>query len=210
MSERLPDSYFAEQYAHSEDPWSLADRWYDRRKYAITVAMLPLPRYRHAFEPGCSVGVLSELLAERCDEVTATDVAPEALAAARRRLDGAGLLGRVHLRELSLDDEWPSRTVDLVVLSEVAYYLGATTLRRVLDRECARLDTGTAVVAAHWRHPVADYPLTGDQADEAIAATEGMHRVARYRDDDVVISVLSKGESQSVAQREGVPGAAAC
>ena len=49
-----------------------------------------------------------------------------------------------------------------MVLSEVAYYLSEATLRRVLDRECARLAPGATVVAAHWRHAVADYPLSGD------------------------------------------------
>ena len=62
-------------YARVAGSVGTADRWYERRKYAITMAMLPLPRYRHAYEPGCSVGVLTELLAARCDHVTATDVA---------------------------------------------------------------------------------------------------------------------------------------
>ena len=49
-------------------------------KYAITMAMLPHPSYRHAFELGCSVGVLTEPLAARCDHVTSTDIAEAALA----------------------------------------------------------------------------------------------------------------------------------
>lgn len=36
-------------------------------------------RYRHAFEPGCSIGMLTERLTERCEVVTATDVALAAL-----------------------------------------------------------------------------------------------------------------------------------
>ena len=91
---RVPDEYFDAMYARSADPWQLADRWYERRKYAITMAMLPLPRYRHAYEPGCSVGVLTELLAARCDHVTATDVAEAALAATAERLDALGVRHR--------------------------------------------------------------------------------------------------------------------
>ena len=72
----MPDNYFDRMYAQAADPWQLADRWYEQRKYAITMALLPYPRYRHAFEPGCSVGVLTEKLAGRCDHVTATDIAP--------------------------------------------------------------------------------------------------------------------------------------
>jgi predicted TPR repeat methyltransferase len=207
VSGRLPDAYFADLYAQSADPWALADRWYDRRKYAITVAMLPEPTYRHAFEPGCSVGVLTELLADRCERVTAVDVVPQALAATAERLDLAGVQN-VALNRRSLDDTWPAGAFDLVVLSEVAYYLSAATLRLVLDRECGQLADGATVIASHWRHSVDDYPLTGDEADAVIAETSGLHRVASYVDDDVVISVFTKGAVVSVASRTRVPGAA--
>jgi SAM-dependent methyltransferase len=191
-------------YAASCDPWQLADRWYEARKYSITMALLPDPRYRHAFEPGCSVGVLTARLVERCDHVTSCDVAQGALDATRARL---GERPDLTLRRLSLDAGWPTDGVDLVVLSEVAYYLSGKTLRRVLDRECARLATGTTVVAAHWRHHVADYPLSGDEANEIIGATDDLNRLARYLDDDVVIDVLGKGIATSVAVRGEVPGA---
>jgi 2-polyprenyl-3-methyl-5-hydroxy-6-metoxy-1,4-benzoquinol methylase len=203
----LPDGYFTDMYAEAADPWRLAERWYERRKYAITVAMLPLPRYRHAFEPGCSIGVLTELLMGWCEHVTATDVAQAALDSAAARLERASLRHRVTLRRMSIDSEWPAEDFDLVVLSEVAYYLSAPTLRAVLDRECARLAPGTTIVASHWRHHVADYPLTGDEANAVIAETDELHQTARYSDDDVVITVFGKGSAQSVAARCGVPGA---
>ena len=59
---RLPDDYFDELYAQAGDPWDLATRWYEQRKYAITLALLPRQHYAHAFEPGCSIGVLTALL----------------------------------------------------------------------------------------------------------------------------------------------------
>ena len=123
-------------YASSADPWQLQARWYERRKYAITLAVLPFARYRHAFEPGCSVGVLTEMLTHRCDHVTSTDVATAALDATQQRLVHAGRRDRVTLLRRSIDEPWPPGHFDLVVLSEVAYYLDAATLRAVLDREC--------------------------------------------------------------------------
>jgi trans-aconitate methyltransferase len=203
--ERLPDRYFNDVYASARDPWKLADRWYEKRKYAITMAMLPHQRYRHAFEPGCSIGVLTEQLVDRCDHVTACDVAQAALDAAGERAAGRRNLT---LCRASIDADWPRLDFDLVVLSEVAYYLSEATLRRVLDRECALLADGATVVAAHWRHPVSDYPLTGDRANAMIVATAGMSAVAHYRDDDVVIDVLQKGQADSVARKTGVPGSA--
>lgn len=206
MTDRLPDAYFADVYATTSDPWRLAKRWYEQRKYAITMAMLPKPRYRSAFEPGCSVGVLTELLAARCDALLATDVAQAALDTARTRLEQSGATGAVEFERRSLDAPWPDG-VDLVVVSEVAYYLAAGTLRAVLDRECPRLAPGTTILAAHWRHHVADYPMTGDEAHDVIAATPDLHRLARYRDDDVAVEVFTVGEAASVATETGVPGA---
>ena len=207
MTGRLPDGYFDDMYAASGDPWRLGERWYDRRKYAITMAMLPRPRYRHAYEPGCSVGVLTEMLRERCDRVTATDVAAAALDSAHRRLADSGGLDGVTLLQSSLDTPWPGPDVDLVVLSEVGYYLEAPLLSSVLARECPRLGRGATVIAAHWRHRVEDYPLTGDEADAIVARTPGLHRQARYLDDDVVLGLFSVGAVPSVARDTDVPGA---
>jgi SAM-dependent methyltransferase len=205
VSTRLPDTYFDQLYAAADDPWALATRWYERRKYAVTMALLPDRRYRHAFEPGCSIGMLTELLAQRCDHVTAVDIADAALAAADARLRAGGCRDRVTLARSSLDTPWPPMCFDLVVLSEVAYYLDAGLLAEVLCRECGHRPELT-VVAAHWRHEVAEYPLTGDAANDIIAATPGLTSLGRYRDTDVVIEVFG-ARAASVAAREGLPGA---
>ena len=52
--ETLGAGYFDGMYAAAADPWGFEERWYERRKYAISLAMLPRERYRAAFEPGCS------------------------------------------------------------------------------------------------------------------------------------------------------------
>ena len=207
MSTRLPDAYFDRMYADDDDPWRLSTRWYEQRKYAITLALLPNQRYRHAFEPGCSIGTLTALLARRCDHVTAVDVADAALRSADARLRAAGCRDLVTLDRLSLDQAWPPGPFDLVVISEIAYYLRADTLAEVLRHECARLRPGANVIAAHWRHVVADYPLTGDMAHAVIARTPGLRRLACYHDADVAIEVFDYGDGRSVAAREQVPGA---
>jgi SAM-dependent methyltransferase len=207
MTARLPDAYFDHMYSGDDDPWQLSSRWYEQRKYAITLALLPNRRYRHAFEPGCSIGTLTTQLAQRCDHITAVDVAEAAVQAADARLREKGCRDLVTLSRGSLDEQWPAGPFDLLVLSEVAYYLHADTLAEVLRRECPLLSPGATVVAAHWRHPVADYPLTGDAAHAVIAAAPGLKPLGYYRDDDVVIDVFDTGDGRSVAAREEVPGA---
>lgn len=183
MTDRLPDGYFDDLYSTSGDPWGFRDRWYEQRKRALTLALLPRARYHHGFEPGCSLGVLTAALAPRCDRLVATDVSDAALAAARTRLAGHE---NVELRRWALGDEWPTDPVDLVVLSEVLYYLEAPLLRRVLDQGAESLEPGGTMLAVHWRHPVADYPLGGDEVHEQIAGTAGLVRIGRYLDDDLV------------------------
>ena len=70
-----------------------------------------------------------------------------------------------------------------------------------------RLTNAATIVAAHWRHPVADYPMTGDETNDVVAATPGLHHIGGYRDDDVVVDVFDTASSASVATRTGVPGA---
>lgn len=192
-------------YSRSADPWELGTRWYEQRKYAITLALLPQQRYRHAFEPGCSIGVLTALLTHRCTRVTATDVAAAALQSASRRLSDSGGRDQVTLLRQSVDEPWPPGPFDLVVLSEVGYYLTTDALRRVLDRECPSLASGATVVAAHWRHPVDGYLMSGDQVNEVVAATTGLHLISSYRDADVAIDVFDTASGASVAARTGVP-----
>jgi hypothetical protein len=151
--------------------------------------------------------MLTEQLADRCEHVTATDVASAALDATDRRLVDAGLRDRVTLLRQSIDEPWPAAQFDLLVLSELGYYLQPDALRTVLDRELRLLAQGATVIAAHWRHRVADYPMTGDQTNDVIAASPGLHRIGGYRDADVVIDVFDTANPASVAARTDVPGA---
>ena len=77
-------AFFDAMYARSDDPWGFTTRWYEARKYALTLAALPRARYRRVFEPGCAIGALTGRLAERADSVVAMDVSAGALAQARR------------------------------------------------------------------------------------------------------------------------------
>ena len=86
--------------------------------------------------------------------MTAPDVAVAALDAAHRRLVRAGQRNAVTLLRASLHQPWPANRYDLVVLSEVCYYLDPGVLRAAMDREVPQLAAGATVLAAHWRHPV--------------------------------------------------------
>lgn len=131
--------YFEEIYASGPDPWGFESRWYEQRKYTLTMAALPQARYRSAFEPGCSIGVLSALLAPRCDQLLSTEIIPSVVAQARSRL---AAFPHVRLAEEAIPSDWPEATFDLVVLSEIAYYFDADTLGGIIDRLINSMDRG--------------------------------------------------------------------
>src|SRR6478735_11225649 len=97
-------AYFTEMYADDPDPWKFDTSWYERRKFAVTIAALPRERYRRAFEPGCANGALTALLADRCHELVAGDVIPAVVTHARERLAGAS---HVEVRRAEFPIDWP-------------------------------------------------------------------------------------------------------
>ncbi len=183
--ERMPDAYFRKMYAEDRDPWGFEDRWYERRKYDLTLAALPRERYRSGFEPGCSIGVLTERLASRCDQLTAGDLLAEVAEEAGRRV---AHLPHVTVGPLALPEAWPVGPFDLVVLSEVGYYLQERQLLEVLDRVDGTLVAGGHLVSAHWRGTT-NYPLAGDEVHALIDARPTLRRLSRHLEHDFTIDV---------------------
>jgi len=199
----LTASYFDAMYEAAPDPWGFEHRWYERRKYAICLAQLPARRYRRAFEPGCSIGVLTEGLARRCDRLLACDIASAAVRAAQRRTDG---MPGVRVEQREIPRQWPPGRFDLVVFSEMLYYLGDTDLGQTLDRAVRALQTDGTLLAVHWRHPVADYPRSGDDVHRRLADQPGLARLVSHVEPDFVAEIYlrTKGEPISVARATGL------
>ena len=203
----LDAAYFDGMYNASPDPWGFSTRWYEARKYAITVAMLPAARYDRAFEPGCSIGVLTAMLAARCGTLLSCDGSPAAVRTAAER---TAALPHVRVERRRLPDDWPDGRFDLVVLSELLYYFGADDLDTVLGRATAALRPGGTLLATHWRRPVAEYPRTGDEVHAAMAARPELTLVADHWEPDFLAQAFLRAApgtdpaSVSVAAAEGL------
>lgn len=183
----VPESYFAEMYRTGSDPWHLSERWYERRKYALTVAALPRLRYRRAFEPGCSVGVLSELLAPRCEQLLSWDRRPEAVSRAAQRLEpfeGAQAARGV------VPEQWPDGEFDLIVLSELLYYLDAEERSWLLKAAMRSLADGGHLVAVHWRHHVPEHAAEADEVHAELRALAELHPLSQHEEDDFLLDVF--------------------
>lgn len=150
-------AYFESMYTGSADPWGFDDRWYERRKHALTVAALPDLRYRRGVEAGCANGALTELLAPRCDELFAFDFIDAAVQRAAHRMRSQRHVHVIHARYPAY---WPHGTGDLVVWSEVAYYLSDVTAERAVIGLDRWLERGGVIIAVHYTGET-DYPRRG-------------------------------------------------
>jgi len=191
-------SYFDSLYADSEDPWDYRHRWYEARKRDLTLAMLPHQRYAQGYEPGCSTGELSRRLAERCDRLLVSDGNASAVATASERLADQS---HVEVRHLLLPGAWPQGSFDLIVISEIGYYLGADGLDTLLAQAQRALLPGGVLLGCHWRHPIEGCALTGDQVHARMAALPGLHRLSQLEEADFVLTLWSS-DPTSVARRE--------
>ena len=179
--------YFDEKYRADPDPWRVASSWYERRKYALTMASLPRERYRAVWEPGCSIGVMTERLAGRADVVDASDVSPTAVDIGRRRL--AGRQG-VTVTRAALPAPPPRSEYDLVMMSEVLYYLPDDDRERSL----AAVDEVLVgdLVVVHWRHHPDDAWAAGADVNAHVRNRSGWRSVVRHEEDDFVLDVLTR------------------
>ena len=160
----LDPGYFRDYYASSNDPWGLAERWYERRKYALSLALLPREHYGSAFEPGCSIGVLTAQLAPRCGQLLACDAVPEAVASAQERT--AGMPG-VRVEQRVIPGQWPPASFDLVVFSELLYYFGDADLKQMAREVKEALGDSGATISSlgMFGNPLETQPLDRETAD---------------------------------------------
>ena len=179
------NGYFDRMYARQADPWHFRTSPYERDKYAATLAALPPRRYGRALEIGCSIGELTYLLGQRCENVLGVDTASAALRSARRRCDGSG---HVRFEKMHVPSEWPAGPADLVVLSELLYFLSGDDIDAVAAHSRRSLGSDGTILLVNWLGPT-DSPCSGDEAASRFIATSAElcqvdhRRTAQYRID---------------------------
>lgn len=159
--------HLARIYAQGDDPWNHRTSPYEAAKYAATLDAIGPGPFGHALEIGCGNGTLSRRLAPRCRRLTAMDVTPAAVQAARRHLADlphAAVVAGMAPRDL------PDGSFDLVLLSEVLYFLTPHDIARLGDWLQGHA-TGR-IVAVNWTGPT-DEELDGPRAVALLAGAIG-------------------------------------
>ena len=200
-SASVSPAYFEAMFADNDDPWSFRSRWYETRKRAMTLASLPRARYGNAFEPGCANGELSVELAARCDRLLISDGTRRAVDIARDRLSS---MPHVEVMQAWVPDEWPSDGFDLVVISELGYFLSPEALEKLIRKVRGSLQPNGTVLACHWRQQIEGCALDGDEVQRRIGYGLGLPSQTRVADADFLLEVWCD-DAQSVAQWEQIP-----
>ncbi|MBO3743626.1 class I SAM-dependent methyltransferase [Actinoplanes flavus] len=183
--------YFTGLYLAKDDPWDIASKWHDRRKFAVTMASLPRERYERCYEPGASVGTLTRMLAGRCGEVLAVDSVPEAVDLLRQNTAD---LPNVRAERAELPAELPDGTFDLVVIGDLLYYLSAADLTALLDGLVQRLEPGGDLVSVHFRDRENGGNYDGFNAHAALFTTAGLTPVVHHEDEWFLLDVLRRSD----------------
>jgi cyclopropane fatty-acyl-phospholipid synthase-like methyltransferase len=180
---------FEARYAEHPDPWGYTHSDYERRKYDATLAACGSGPFESALELGASIGVFSALLAPRCVDLVTIDGAPTAVAAARRRLasfpDVKAILGPI-------PGSVPERPFDLVVASEILYYLTPEELSGTLSVLERRMIKGARLVAVHWRPAGPERPLDAAQVHELLRRQPWLAPVSSGDTDEYLLAVMRR------------------
>ncbi|CRM76260.1 SAM-dependent methyltransferase [Pseudomonas sp. 58 R 3] len=192
--------YFDQLFAGNDDPWAFRQRWYEQRKRALTLAVLTRPHYTSIFEPGCANGELSAELAARCDRLVCCDTAAAAVALAQTRLMA---FPHAQVRQSRLPQEWTPGQFELIVLSELCYYLDAEDLQRLIDCALNALTDNGQLLACHWRPRIDGCPQTAEQVHEMLAQRLSMAHLVQHHDTDFLLDLWSR-DGTSVASHEGL------
>lgn len=158
-------AHFDAMFAASADPWRYDSEPYERERHRLTVAALGGRRFADAWDAGCANGALTAMLAPQCDRLLASDASAEAVAVARGRL-GPG----VSVQRLRLPDEVPEGQFDLILLSDMLYYLGLDGLLRLVEAVVPRMRPGGVLLTVNWLGDT-QAAMSGEQAAEALRAS---------------------------------------
>jgi 2-polyprenyl-3-methyl-5-hydroxy-6-metoxy-1,4-benzoquinol methylase len=134
-------------YRLARDPFTLAASSYEQKKQEDILKMVGSRRYQNALDIGCGCGISTSLLAPYCDRVQGVDFSEVAISLARKNTAQLSHLAFTvaDIRKLNLWEKY-----DLVLCSEVLYYLKPLDLAFFVKNLEAWLKPGGWVIVVGW------------------------------------------------------------
>ncbi len=178
MTQSRSAHHFQQIYRSNPDPWAFASSPYEQAKYRQTLAALGDRHFAAGLEVGCSIGILTRLLASHCNTLLGIDLVEEPLLAATARCADQP---HVQFKQMQVPDQWPERRFDLIVLSEVLYFLSERDIDRCAEHALRVLLPNPVVVMVNWLGNTQD-PTSGDAAAERFIAATSLRLEVRRQE----------------------------
>lgn len=185
----VPPLYFESLYQRQPDPWNYETSPYELQKYAETVAALPHSSYQSGLEIGGSIGVLTEKLAPHCQTLLSLDVSPTAQSRAKQRCLH---LPHIQFEIMQIPDQFPNQKFDLILMSEVGYYLCEADLLKTKRQIVNALTPGGHLLLLHWLEQAQDFRLSGEQVHECFRGDANLTSQLSLRRSQYCLDILEK------------------
>jgi predicted TPR repeat methyltransferase len=181
--------YFDAMYEDSNDPWNFAGSAYEQEKYKHTISALEGKYFSNALEIGCSIGILTEQLAPSCSFLLGVDISEKPIAIARERLkERKGIQFGV----FAIPGEYPEGKYDLIMLSEVAYYLSKEDLELTRELIFDSLNSGGTLCLVNWRAQIEGCAFNGDEISRIFTGDTAYINTYQDIQDNYRIDVMMK------------------
>ncbi|MBS9722021.1 methyltransferase domain-containing protein [Tianweitania sp. BSSL-BM11] len=144
---------FEALFQNAIDPWNYRTSRFEARKRQDLLRACGSGKVGRGLELACAIGETSRALMSRCLTLVATDGAPTALAEAKR-LTPQNM--RIDYRAGILPRDLPRGPFDLIVVSEIAYYLPARQLDGLARSLLKAVAPGGTIVVLHHVIPFDD------------------------------------------------------
>jgi len=124
------EKHFEGLYRKKPDPWNYENYEFEKEKYLKTFQAIP-DEVETVWEIGSSEGLFTQYLLESGKRVLGVDISATALERAQERLKDYG--DRIRLQRLDITKEDIDGTFDLILASEILYYLGGKNILLLLE-----------------------------------------------------------------------------
>jgi SAM-dependent methyltransferase len=156
---------FEQKFCNNIDPWDYRRSLFEHRKREVLLRACGHRKHGRGLELGCAIGETTDHLAHLCLQLTALDGSATALAEASRRL---ARHSNVKFVLAHLPHAMPHGPFDLIVVSELAYYLRVRELILLCEKVSAALARRGMVVSLHHRQPFDDAAQLPIRAHECL------------------------------------------
>jgi len=191
QKESIGKPYFDAMYAASQDPWNFTASAYEQEKYQHTIKALAGKQFKQGIEIGCSIGILTELLSRHCEVIMGVDISEQPIAIAKERLKNRE---GISFDVLQIPQQYPDQKYDLIVVSEVAYYMSKEDLTLTKELISDSLVAGGTLCLVHWRPQIEGCVFDGDEVNEYFLNDPAFHQTYQFINEQYRIDVIEKPE----------------